>query len=101
MLRRALALRCKRPLNLCPKPAFGWVRSRLRKISSISRSYLSGIPVLCLELARTLLTVLIPPSQARNNCFGSQFSIDLLSLPLAFLPFPFQLIALPSPPQQS
>ena len=78
MLRRALALWCKRPLNFCPKPAFGWVRSRLRKISSISRSYLSGIPVLCLELARTLFTVMIPTSQPRDKCFSSQFSYGLL-----------------------
>src|SRR5205814_9935199 len=44
-----------RPPNFLPRPCFGSVRSILRKISSISRSYLFGIVVLFLELASTTL----------------------------------------------
>src|SRR5579883_1051930 len=72
-----------RPPTLCPKPALDSLRSRLRRISSISRSYLFGIPVLFLELARTLFVLMIPTSQLRDKGFFSQFADDFsLLLPL-------------------
>src|SRR5258708_8425478 len=66
-------LRRNRPPNLCPKPGLGPVRSKLRRISSISRSYLLGIVVLFLELASILLLVMIPTSQGSGNSLLSQF----------------------------
>src|SRR5581483_9393645 len=72
-----------RPPTLCPKPALDSLRSRLRRISSISRSYLFGIPVLFLELARTLFVLMIPTSQLRDKGFFSQFADNFpLLLPL-------------------
>src|SRR5690242_7371801 len=73
MLRRTPALRRARPPALCPKPVLDSVRSKLRKISPISRSYLFGIPVLFLELARTLFVLMIPTSQLGDKGFVSQF----------------------------
>src|SRR5437588_12228664 len=54
---RSSDLRRSRPPIFCPMLGLGSVRSRLRRISSISRSYLFVIAVLFLELARTLLPV--------------------------------------------
>jgi hypothetical protein len=56
----------------------------LRRISSISRSYLFGIPVLFLELARTLFVLMIPTSQRRDKGFISQFATRFHCFCLSF-----------------